>query len=108
MTRVDDISRVDESSIEIHEVFLSGSRYRAVPPLHFDVTFDRRDLLYDLTGDFGITLSAESRSQLADSLTETLEMLWTEYAQENPETLSCKARELRRDLLDRFPDVHGS
>lgn len=108
MTRVDDISRVDESSIEIHEVPLSGSRYRAVPPLRFDVTFDRRDLLYDLTGDFGITLSAESRSQLTDALTETLEMLWTEYAQENPETLSRKARELRRELLDRFPDVHGA
>ena len=108
MTRIDDISRVDESSIEIHEVPLSGSLYRAVPPLRFDVAFDREDLLYDLSGDFGITLSAESRSQLTDALTETLEMLWTEYAQENPETLSRKARELRRDLLDRFPDVHGA
>ena len=108
ITLVDDISRVDESSIEVHEVFLSGSRYQAVPPLRFDVAFDRRDLLYDLTGDFGIALSAVSRSQLASALTETLEMLWAEYAQENPEILSRTAQELRQEILARFSDAHSA
>ena len=105
--RVDDISRVDETPIEVHEAVLSGSRYRAVPPLRFDVAFDRQDLLYDLTGDFDITLSAESRCELTSALTETLEMLWAEYAQENPEILSRKAQELRQDILARFSDIHG-
>ena len=89
-------------------MFLSGSRCQAVPPLRFDVAFDRRDVLYDLTGDFGIALSAESRCELTSALTETLEMLWAEYAQENSEILSRKAQELRQEILARFSDVHGA
>ena len=36
------------------------------------------------------------------SLNEVLSMLWIDYAQEEPERLSPKARDLRTELLDRL------
>ena len=74
----------------------------ADPPLRFHVTYAPEDELYDLDGDFGISISADSRPQLIRELNEVLSMLWIDYAQEEPERLSPKARDLRAELLDRL------
>ena len=92
----------DRSPVQIDGFTVHDERYRAVPPLRFEIAFDRRDGLYDLEGDFGIRLWAETRSILEESAREELAMLWAEYAREEPSLLSPKAQRLRDDLLKRF------
>jgi hypothetical protein len=89
-------------TIELRNVNLYNVPYRASPPLRFKVTYDLVDELYDLDGDFGISVSASSRSDLDDELREALSMLWIEYGEESPDRLSPKARRLRTDLRKRL------
>ena len=58
--------------------------------------------LYDLDEEFGISVSASSRSDLHHELHEALSMLWIEYGKESPDRLSPKARRLRTDLRKRL------
>ena len=102
LTEVDEIIKIDESPIEINELTIYNTLYQAKPPLRFTVSFDREKHLYDLEGDFGITLSAEARPELEDELYETLAMLWSEYAQEHPQFLSPQARRLGGELRSRI------
>ena len=88
--------------IELTELSLYNVLYRADPPLRFHVSYDAEDRLYDLDGDFEISLSADSRPKLLQELNEVLSMLWIDYAQEEPEGLSPKARDLRAELLGRL------
>ena len=93
--------------IERQDWTFRNFRYRADPPLRFQVSVGRdpRNRVYELRGDFGIELSAELRTELEESLDSTLDMLWNEYAQERPERLSGDARRLRIALLDRIRRV---
>ena len=89
--------------IERRDWTFRNVRYRADPPLRFQINVGRpRNQVYDLRGDFGIELSAESRPELEEALDSTLDMLWEEYAQERPERLSGDARRLQSALLDRI------
>ena len=105
LTEVDQIIEVNESPIQIREFVFGDARYHLDPPLSFEVSFNREDHLYDLCGDFEVKLSAESRPDLEDALDDSLVMLWTEYAQEQPSRLSPKAQELRSQLLGRFRKI---
>ena len=89
-------------TIELSNVHLYNVPYRASPPLRFKVRYDPHDRLYDLDGEFGISVSASSRSDLDDELQEALSMLWIEYGEESPDRLSPKARRLRTDLRKRL------
>ena len=93
---------LDEDTIELRDVHLYNVAYRASPPLRFKVRHDPRDELYDLDGEFGISVSASSRSDLDDELQEALSMLWIEYGEESPDRLSPKAQRLRADLRKRL------
>ena len=93
---------LDEDTIELRNVNLYNVAYRASPPLRFKVRYDPRDELYDLDGEFGISVSASSRSDLDDELQEALSMLWIEYGEESPDRLSPKAQRLRTDLRKRL------
>ena len=97
-----DFTTLDEGDIELRELSLYNVLYRADPPLRFHVRYDAEDQLYDLDGDFEISLSADSRPQLLQELNEVLSMLWIDYAQEEPDRLSPKAQDLRAELLDRL------
>ncbi|MCZ0945032.1 MAG: hypothetical protein OXJ53_18425 [Gammaproteobacteria bacterium] len=88
--------------IELKELSLGNVPYRAGPPLRFHVTYDAENQLYDLDGDFEITLSAKSRPELLRELHAVLSMLWVDYAKEEPKRLSPKARDLRTELLGRL------
>ena len=94
--------KVDESPVEVCELTIDNVHYTIDPPLHFDVEFDDEDQLYDLQGDFDVTLSDESRSELMAALDATLKMLWNEYALEDPQRLSPKGRRLRDEIRRRF------
>lgn len=93
---------VDDTGIELASVSIGDVVYRAAPPLRLRVRYDPDDELYDLDGDLGISLSADSRPELLRELAETLSMLWIEYAQEQPNRLSRKARDVRAELLRRL------
>lgn len=93
---------LDENIIELRNVRLYDVAYRATPPLRFKVKYDPLDKLYDLRGEFGISVSASSPSDLHDELREALTMLWIEYGEEAPDNLSPKARRLRSDLRKRL------
>ena len=94
--------RAREDTIELGDVHFCNVAYRASPPLRFNVSYDPHDELYDLDGEFGISVSAASRSDLHEELREALSMLWIEYGEESPERLSPKAQRLRRDLRKRL------
>ncbi|MDD9963098.1 MAG: hypothetical protein OXU70_13505 [Gammaproteobacteria bacterium] len=97
-----DFVTLENGEIELTELSLCDVLYRAAPPLRFHVSYDTEDQLYDLDGDFEITLSAKSRPELLRELHEVLSMLWVDYAQEEPKRLSPKARDLRSELLGRL------
>jgi len=92
----------DEDTLELRNVHLHDVAYRASPPLRFKIRYDPRDALYDLDGEFGISVSASSQSELRHELQEALSMLWIEYGEESPDRLSPKARRLRDDLRKRL------
>lgn len=102
VTHARDFVAFDEDTIEIRSVNLYNVPYSASPPLRFKVTYDPLDQLYDLDGEFGISVSACSRSDLHHELQEALSILWIEYGEESPERLSRKARRLRTDLRKRL------
>ena len=100
-----------------------GDAYRkATPPSHSGVSYwledHRRQRILDsrkteaplddlggayrAEGEFGISVSASSRSHLHHELQEALSMLWIEYGDESPDRLSPKARRLRTDLRKRL------
>ena len=97
-----DFVAFEEDTIELRNVNLYNVPYHASPPLRFKVEYDPLDQLYDLDGEFGISVSAYSRSDLHHDLQEALSMLWIEYGEESPDRLSPKARRLRVDLRKRL------
>ena len=99
---IDEVTEVDESPMEVEDVVYGNVRYSAKTPLRFDVAFHREDALYDLEGPFGITLSAESREDLADALEAELQLLLADYAEGDPAQMSSGAGELREQLRSRF------
>lgn len=99
---VDQVADVDESPMEVKEVIYGNVRYVPTMPLHFDVAFDRADALYDLEGPFDVMLSADSREDLADALRAELNLLFEDYAVEDPARLSLGAQKLRDQIRDRF------
>ena len=102
VTQAHNLVSFDEDTIELRDVHLYNVAYRASPPLRFKVKYDPVDQLYDVDGEFGISVSASSRSDLRHELQEALSMLWIEYGKESPDKLSPKARRLRTDLRKRL------
>lgn len=102
------LADVNENSIEIGVVAIDGVQYAAAPPLRFDVSLDPRSELYEVAGEFDILLSCPTRAELEDELNDTLAMLWQEYADEDPATLSPKAAALRSELRARLTPAHDA
>ena len=96
---------IDTSPIEISKIKLGGRIYRAAPLLMFEVHFNYEEYFYALEGDFEIIVTGESRYEIEDTLNETLNILWTDYAQGSPEKLAPHAVKLKNGLLERFKAV---
>ena len=96
------ILAVDESSIQLSEVKINNSIYRADPPLNFDVKFDSNALLYELEGDFEIYIFDESRDELEISLEDELQFLWNDIAEEQAKFLADDALRLQFELKNRL------
>ena len=100
--RVDRVGTVDTAPIEISEIELAGKRYRADPPLLYQVEFRPRSYIYVIKGDFEITLAAESRIEIESALLGLLDICWTDFAQGEPHKLTPRAVKLGEELRQRF------
>ncbi len=100
--KVDRVGEVDTASIEISEIELAGKRYRATPPLLYQVEFCPKSYIYVIKGDFEITLAAESRIELETTLLDLLDIYWIDYAQGDPNRFTPSALELGEELRQRF------
>lgn len=107
LSLVDHIIPIDESKIELHEIAIDNKRYQAATPLIFNVVYDREDCIYDLEGDFGIILFADTRPELEEDLNEAIAVLWNEIACEKPTRLSPQARNLRKEMQNRLRDIRN-
>lgn len=96
------IHAIDESPIQLSDVKINNSIYRANPPLNFDVKFDSKALLYELEGDFDIYLFDESRDELEASLEDELQFLWNDIGEEKAELLADDALRLQSELRNRL------
>ena len=105
ISNVDKVLPIDTSSIEVAELMLDGSNYRAKPPLHFEVEFNNEEYFYSLEGDFDIILAAESRIELEDALDDMLNYLWTKFVYGNLDSFSDDAKQLRNELLGRIDEI---
>ena len=83
---------IDVSPIVVRSIVFDTGEYIPAPPLRFDVSFDAEAGLFDLEGDFGVILCAETRDALEDLLADTLGLQWDEYALQGPDALSPKAQ----------------
>ena len=94
---------------EIRILMINGVKYRASPPLYATGKYDPRVrgfFIKFLVKDM-IEISTFGRSwdEAEKELMEEFTMLWEEYAQEDPNKLSPKAKRLRTYLLDRLKPV---
>ena len=105
ISNVDKVLPIDTSSIEIAELMLDGSNYRARPPLQFEVEFNDEEYFYSLEGDFDIILAAETRIELEDALDNMLNYLWTKFVHGNPDSFADDAKQLRNELLGRIDEI---
>ena len=95
----------NERPIVIKETIINNKVYRADPPLHFDVSYNKKASLYDLRGDFGIILCDSSRMDLEETLKEHLKFLWKEYAEESSNRLTSEADDLKNEMLKRLREI---
>ena len=100
--KVNRVGEVDIAPIEISEIELAGKRYRATPPLLYQVEFCPQNYIYVIKGDFEITLAAESRIELETTLLDLLDIYWIDYAQGDPNRFTPSALELGEELRQRF------
>ncbi|HRW61015.1 MAG TPA: hypothetical protein P5340_10225 [Defluviicoccus sp.] len=103
---VDEILEVDDSAIEVLSFSLGDLTLQTRQPLSFDVTFDQSAQVYEASGSFGVLIGALTRPDLEAQLDAELAMLWREYAQAEPETLTNAARDLRQQLLAAFSEIN--
>lgn len=105
---IDDVLEIDQSPIYTGEIRTGARVLQPVRAIEFHVAFNKETELYEIEGEFGVILAAETRPQLESILDEELAMLWQEYAKEDPENLTDKARQLRDDLLASFKEADNA
>ena len=105
ISEVDDILEIDETVIEISLVKFNITTLKSKKPLCFAVTFDRESSSYNATGPFDIFIFAATRPELEEELYSELSMLWNEYANAEPNSLTSDAQMLQKELLGSFKEV---
>lgn len=103
LTDVTRIEPVDLSALTFEAVEQSGRQLNISPPLMLEPALDEESKqLLVVSDDFlNIHIYAQTREQLADDLVSELFFLWDEYALEDANNLTQKARQLRENLLRR-------
>lgn len=105
---VDEILEIDDSPIEVEQFEANGSLYKAKRQISFPVKFDVETQLFEIEGDFGIVLGAETRPYLESQLYAELSMLWVEYAEASEDILTETAKALKLELINSFEVLHDA
>ena len=105
ISEVDDILEIDETAIEISLLKLNDRYLKSKKTLCFAVTFDRETSSYHATGPFDIFIFAATRPELEEELYSELSILWNEYANADPNSLTTDAQMLQKELLGTFDEV---
>lgn len=90
------------------DVILDGRPHRIDPPLRLRASCESHiDVLLWVVEDssLNITAYAQDRGRLRDEVLATLNMLWCEYALEDPSLLTDDARRLQSTLLGRIKET---
>ncbi|HBA67172.1 MAG TPA: hypothetical protein DCZ48_13530 [Methylococcaceae bacterium] len=103
LTDVTRIEPVDLSALTFETVDLNGRQLTLSPPLVLEPALDEesKQLLVVSDDILNIHVYAQTREQLADDLVSELFFLWDEYAHEDSDNLTPKARQLQENLLRR-------
>lgn len=105
---VDEILEIDDSPIDVIQFEAGGKICKATRPVSFPVKFDVDTQLFEIEGEFGVIIGAETRPHLESHLYAEMSMLWTEYAEVSEEVLSSSAKALRSDMINSFEVLQGA
>lgn len=103
LTDVTRIEPVDLSSFTFEVVEQNGRQLKIDPALVLEPILDEESsqLLVVDEESLNLNVYAQTREQLADDIVSELFFLWDEYAAEDPENLTQKARLLQENLVSR-------
>ncbi len=105
-TDVTHVEAVDLSPLVFETLEFEGRILSASSPLKFIPRLDdETQQLYIVENrDLDLHVCGYTRDQLIDELTEQIFLTWDAYAKETPDRLTEKARELQKNLQDRFKE----
>lgn len=98
-------SDVDVSPMVLDEFVSNGRRYRTERPLVFTTEYLDTDEMYLIEGEFDIALWAPTREEVKDMLNETMDWMWRELVEADPELLGRVPLERGAKLRERFAPV---
>jgi hypothetical protein len=106
INNVREIIEVDTSPLTVESFYIdTAKRVVARKPFDFQVTFEHGEGHYVADGPFNMLVSGETREELADSLTDTLRLLWKEYVELGVNNFTEDAKALRQELLETFSEI---
>ncbi len=97
---------IDLSPLIVNAITIGDRRLKARHAIHFvphlDAESEALFVIEDATLD--ICICAGTREELIDEMASHIFFAWDEYAKADPATLTSKAQELRKALLDCFEE----
>lgn len=105
INNVREIIEVDTSPLTVESFIVDNAKRVATKPFDLQVTFEPDEGHYMADGPFNMLVSGETREELADSLTDTLRLLWKEYVESDINNFTEDAKALRQELLETFSEI---
>ena len=98
-------SEIDVSPMILDEFLSGGRRYRTDQPLVFTTEYLDEDEMYLIQGEFDIALWGPTREVVWDMLTETMDWMWRDLVEGDPELLGRIPLQQAVKLRERFTPV---
>jgi hypothetical protein len=108
LINITEIIEVDDDPVTVDSITVGGATVRAARPVSFPVAFEPDEGIYTANGEFHMLVSAETRAELENSVSEALACLWQEYVASDVSTLTADAQALRSQLISAFAGVDNA
>jgi hypothetical protein len=108
LNNITEIIEVDDTPVNIESLIVDGTTFTATRPLWFPVEFDPEEGIYTATGEFHMLVTAETRVELENSISDALLFLWREYVIADVSTFTADAVALRSQLAAVFSGVNNA
>ena len=96
------MNRVNTDPIILSDFVVGNDHLVIDPPLRCEVEFDQDSRCFGLRGDLELVLYAYSRSELLQTLEETLQDWWLVYVESELDDLSESGKQKRREIMSRI------